>query len=238
MSRAANAKANASTHHLSSSDQVVRDIIHGIYEGRFVAGQRLVEPDLVALYGVSRGTIREALKRLAAEGVVTQTAYRGVHIRKLSRADARDVLQLLEVIIGLAARLAAENLDTLKMRARFTDAYESLIGFSDAPDSFDFVRARNRFYRIMALAGNNRELARLLPSFHVHLLRAHLKPLNERRFADYRAIADAILAGNARSAEAAGRRHIKRVIAELETLPASIFAPESAGTQPSLEHEE
>ena len=50
---------------LSSSDQIVRDVVRGLYEGRFVAGQRLVEPDLMRLYGVSRGTVREALKRFS-----------------------------------------------------------------------------------------------------------------------------------------------------------------------------
>ena len=53
----------------SPRDVVFRDIIRGLYEGRFAPGQRLVEGDLTTLYGVSRGPVREALSRLAAEGI-------------------------------------------------------------------------------------------------------------------------------------------------------------------------
>lgn len=45
---------------------VVHDILHGLYEGRYVAGQRLVEPDLIECNGVSRPTVREEINRLAA----------------------------------------------------------------------------------------------------------------------------------------------------------------------------
>ena len=160
---------------LSSSDQIVRNIVQGLYEGQFVAGQRLIEPDLMSRYGVSRGTVREAIKRLAAEGVATQTTYRGAHIRHLSRSEARDVLQLLEVIIGLAARLAASNMDLLGAREQFAEAHKNLMAFVDAPDSFEFVRARNQFYHAMTIAGGNHELERLMPGFQVHLIRTHLK---------------------------------------------------------------
>ena len=54
----------------SSSDLIVRDVVRGLYEGRYVAGQRLAEPDLMRSYGVARSTVREAIKRLVAEGVL------------------------------------------------------------------------------------------------------------------------------------------------------------------------
>ena len=211
---------------LSSSDQIVRDIVRGLYGGRFAAGQRLVEPDLVRLYGVSRGTVREAIKRLAAEGVVTQTAFRGAHIRHLSRTEARDILELLEVTIGLAARLAAERIGTPGLRAQIRQSYDRLEKFSDGGDAFDLVRARNRFYRAITQAGGNRELARLLPTFQVHLIRANLTISSRLRFGDYQAIVDAILAGNGSRAETVARRHVRRSLEVLADAPASMFAPD------------
>ncbi|MGD9916313.1 MAG: GntR family transcriptional regulator [Rhizobiaceae bacterium] len=222
---------------LSSSDHLVRDIVRGLYEGRFVAGQRLIEPDLMRLYNVSRSTVREAIKQLTAEGAVTQTAFRGAQVRHLSRQDARDVLQLLEVTIGLAARLAAENINKDGMREPFLQAYETLTGFAEAADSFELVRARNRFYRAMARTGGNRELERLLPSFSVHLIRTHLKMPRRDRFADYRAMAEAILAGNPAAAEKAGRQHMQRTLDALDDAPDSIFAP-AAPRQTSFEDED
>lgn len=209
---------------LSSSDQIVRDVVRGLYEGRFAAGQRLVEPDLMRLYGVSRGTVREAIKRLAAEGVVTQTAFRGAQIRHLSRAGARDILELLEVTIGLAARLAAERIGTSRQGGQVRSTYEALAKFADGGDAFDLVRARNRFYRAITGAGGNLELGRLLPTFQVHLIRANLSISSRQRFSDYREIVDAILAGNGPEAEAAARRHVRRSIEALEDAPAGLFA--------------
>ena len=51
----------------------MRDVVRGLYEGRYVAGQRLAEPDLMRSYGVARSTVREAIKRLVAEGVLSRT---------------------------------------------------------------------------------------------------------------------------------------------------------------------
>lgn len=228
MSVQATAARGSDRSKLSSSDQIVRDIVRGLYEGRFAAGQRLVEPDLMRLYNVSRGTVREALKRLTAEGVVSQTAFRGAQVRHLSRAEARDILELLEVTIGLAARLAAQNLAASGLRETFVAAYGDLASFADQQDSFELVRARNWFYRTMTRVGGNRALGRLITSFHVHLIRTHLRRPAQERFADYRAMADAILAGNGDLAEAAGRRHLRRVIEALDEAPDSIFAPASA----------
>lgn len=213
---------------LSSSDQIVEDVVRGLYEGRFVAGQRLVEPDLMRLYGVSRGTVREALKRLAAEGVVSTTAFRGAQIRHLSRAEARDILQLLEVTVGLAARLAAQGIAAPGARDTFVAAYENLASFAGREDSFDLVQARNRFYRAITRAGGNGALGRMIAGFHVHLIRTHLRPSAQERFADYRAMAEAILAGDGEHAEAAARRHMRHVLTALDSAPDTIFAPATA----------
>jgi DNA-binding GntR family transcriptional regulator len=227
-SRSRPAPDNGERPRLSTSDQIVRDIVHGLYEGRFVAGQRLVEPDLMRLYNVSRGTVREALKRLAAEGVVSLIAFRGAQIRHLSRAEARDILELLEVTIGLAARLAARNLAASGTRDGFAAAYRMLAAFAARPDSFDVVRARNRFYRAMTRAGGNRALEPLITGFNVHLIRTHLRRPAQERFADYREMAEAILGGQEDRAEAAARRHLCNVMKAMDDVPDAVFSPDVA----------
>jgi DNA-binding GntR family transcriptional regulator len=87
--------------------RVVRSMLEGLYQGRYVPGQRLTEGDLMRTFAVSRGSVREALNRLEAEGVVTLTRNKGAYIRALTRSDADDALAIVEVVIGLAARLAA-----------------------------------------------------------------------------------------------------------------------------------
>ena len=230
------AAVGAEPERISSSDQIVRDVVHGLYEGRYVAGQRLVEPDLMHRYGVSRSTVREAIKRLAAEGIVTTNPFRGAQIRQLSRTEAHNVLAIVELMIGLAARQAAARIDEPGARAHLTAHFEALMAFENERDSYDLVRARNRFYRAMGRIGGNKELERMLPSFQVHLIRPLLKLPRRARFADYRVMAAAIFAGDVQQAEAVARRHIRRTAEALNNAPDHAFAPEPQPTLHTLDH--
>lgn len=217
---------------VSSASLIFRDILEGLYEGRFVPGQRLVETDLTRIYNVSRGSVREALNRLAAEGIVALHLHRGAHIRLLTRAEARNIVVLLELLIGLSARLAAEKLKdagkTSVARKKFVQVSEHLLGFDGKPESYDLIRARNRFYNCLVDIGGNDALARVLPSMSVHLIRVQFRAFQKGkdRFADYRQMSEAVLAGDARRAELAGRRHVRRLGSNLDHLPDAAFAPD------------
>jgi len=213
---------------VSSSDQIFREIVQGLYEGRYATGQRLVESDLTREFGTSRGTVREALKRLAAEGIVTLNLHRGAQIRRLARVEVRDMLALLEVLIGFAAYLAADHIDEGKNARMFQTNFDAVMSYESRPDSFDLVRARNRFYRSLVDIGNNRELRQVLLRYHVHLLRVQFRPyrveVETERFSDYRKIGEAVLAGDSRRAEAAARRHVRLISAAFEKLPQDAFS--------------
>lgn len=207
------AAAGHRSHPISSPDLIFREVVQGLYKGSYVPGQRLVEADLTQQWGVSRGTVREALNRLAAEGIVVLSRHRGAAIRVLDRSEMQDILAVLETMIGMAARLAAQRIDEGDNRPRFLETFEALLAYRSRPDSFELLRARNRFYRALATIGGNRELQRLLGRMHVHLLRVQLRALHEglvtERFDDYGRIGEAVLAGNARRAELAARRHVR-----------------------------
>jgi DNA-binding GntR family transcriptional regulator len=219
-----NAARQATVHPASSPDLIFREIIQGLYKGTYVPGQRLVEVDLTQKWGVSRGTVREALNRLAAEGIVVLSRHRGAAIRVLDVAEMQDILAVLEMMIGMAARLAAQRIGLDANRERFTESFEMLLGFRSRPDSMDLVRARNRFYRTLAAIGGNKELELLLSKVQVHLLRVQLRALHEslvvERFDDYNRIGDAVLAGDARRAELAARRHVRAMMDILDRVPA------------------
>jgi len=208
---------------LSSSDRIVKSILKGLYEGRFVAGQRLVEPDLVSQYEVSRSTVREAIKRLAAMGVVEASLNRGARIRQLSKDEARNVLRIIEVIVGLAARLAAENIADPEGRALVEQALADLIAASKQADRYEFVRQRNRFNRTLARVSKNPELEHLLANMQVHLVRNRLVMQPEDRARSYAAIGAAVLAGDAEAAERNARAHVRRVIDMLDEVYVPAF---------------
>jgi DNA-binding GntR family transcriptional regulator len=82
-----------------------RDIMEGVYTPR----QRLIETDIAPLLGVSRATLRAALLRLQHEGFVEIQPNRGAQVRAFSVEEATRILQVREVLEGLAAGLAAEK---------------------------------------------------------------------------------------------------------------------------------
>ncbi len=202
---------------------IFREVVQGLYKGSYVPGQRLVETDLTQRWGVSRGTVREALNRLAAEGIVSLSRHRGASIRILDRSEMQDIVAVMEMVIGMAARLSARRINEGVNRSVFLDSFNALQAFMGKPESFELLKARNRYFKTMALIGGNRELQKLLQTMHVHVLRVQLRAVHENfvteRFADYALMADVILAGDSRRAELVARRHIRATAAAVDKLP-------------------
>lgn len=209
----------------SGPQALVRDILQGLAEGRYAPGQRLAEPDLMARYGVGRSTVREALGRLAAGGVVAQTPHKGAQIRLLSRRATRDVLLVTGHLLGLAARQAAEAVAAGADPAGFSAAART---YADAPTD---GAARSRYYRALIALGGNAELERLLPVLQIPLVRAQLRHPDTP--AGHRAdLAKAICSARPDAAEAAARAHVTALMAALPDLPDSAFATEPQRVPP------
>lgn len=222
----------ASARAQSSPDHAAASLREGVRSGRYVPGQRLIEADLTAELGLSRGPIREALKQLAAEGVVELQRHRGAYLRQLTRREVNDILAIQESLTGLAARLAAERIDESDHRARFKRAYGALMSAYRGRDGGGALDARVQFYEELVALSGNRELRRFVPIPQTNLLRAQFErhlPASERarRRQDYPVIARLILAGKGAAAETAVRRHIRHTRKAINALPDAVFARES-----------
>lgn len=223
----------------SSPNMIVREVLRGLYRGRFAPGQKLIEADLTREFGVSRGSVREALNRLAAEGVVTLTLHRGAYIRSLTRAEVVDMLSVMEVIVGLAARDAAKRIGLPGNKALLDEAYNRLASFKEVTDFLAYVRARNSFYRALIGIGGNRELERVFNGMNVHLLRIQFQGStadSSSRAKDYEKMTAAIRAGIPERAEAIARQHIRRVSEGIASLPSDAFASEARSEASTAQH--
>jgi DNA-binding GntR family transcriptional regulator len=213
---------------VSSPNTVFEGIVKGVFVGRYVPGQRLVEADVMRDFGVSRGSVREALNRLAAEGIIALNPHRGAEIRRLSRKEASDILLLLETLIGFACRLAALNIAKNDNRALLRETLAALLQAPFSTSAYEFVHLRNRFYRTLLDIGDNKELARILPSVQVHLLRTQTRAVTAKdeteHLEDYKVIAQSILKADPEASERAGRRHVRRVIGFLEKVEKQAFS--------------
>lgn len=200
---------------VSSPERVASSITKGVLRRDYVVGQRLIESDLTQQLGVSRSTVREALKILAANGVVELVPHRGAVIRGLSLTDAEKLLALLEVLTGLAARLAANNIDRGQNRKLFMAASKPLIDARPTNELDRILDERARYYQTMLDIADNSELRRAMPMPRAHLFRTQFYGFLSRAdlramVTEYRNITKAILAGSGAKAELYARRHLQR----------------------------
>jgi DNA-binding GntR family transcriptional regulator len=140
--------------HGSLSTVVADELRRGILTGRRKAGDRLVEDRLSAELGVSRVPIREALRLLAAEGLVEVQPRRGASVAEFSADVARDLVEVRAMLEGLNARLAARH----RAPAIIAELRQVLAEGNAAAESgnvADLVRLNGEFHDKLAEAGRN-----------------------------------------------------------------------------------
>ena len=189
-----------------------------IREGELAPGTRMREEDLAATLRMSRTPVREALRRLQAEGLLEQDAQRGMSVARLDHQGMTELYLMRDVLEGTAARLAARHASEAEV-AVLRDLVEvegKHARDPKAPREHARVLARHnqRFHEALYLAAHNRYLLKTL-----NALRDAMALLGETTYAaagrpksalaEHRAIVEAIAAGDAPAAEAAARAHIQ-----------------------------
>lgn len=212
-----------------SVDFIVAEILRGLHEGRYVPGQKLTESELTSRYGVGRGSVREALRKLESEGLVAASLHRGARIRIFSRDGARDVLEVYEHLACLAARLAAERLGRKKDANALRNILGEMAEQLKRGESFETSRLRYRFLAEVVALTSNQELRHMLPRCDVSVLRAQFRNVFDLRFAKedlehLEHVVDAILARDPERAEHAMREYSRRFGIAIQQSPDSYFA--------------
>ncbi|HVF64216.1 MAG TPA: GntR family transcriptional regulator, partial [Casimicrobiaceae bacterium] len=196
-------------------ERVARAIVRAILLRQFLPGQRLTEAELTRRLEVGRSTVREALKLLSASGIVELTRHRGAAIRTLSRADSQALVEVMEVLAGLAARLAARHIDVGDNRKQFAAVARTLRASHAGRQLASVLDERLDLYNVMFRIAGNAELDRVVPlpraqlfrtQFHRYLDDGDLRAM----VSEYRSIAEAILDGDEKRAEQRMRKHVQR----------------------------
>jgi len=203
--------------------QLVRDWVEirlreAIQDGRFQPGEWLRQQRIADQLGVSEMPVREALKKLAAEGVVEYLPYRGVRVREYSADDVADIYKVRAFMESMAARAAAEHItseELAELKALATQMEEHL-----SPESLAEHRELNhRFHEIVFMASHRtylihalRQLWKVFPS----MLWGSFPATATERFSEqdtydtleHRAIICALEERNAARAEQMMRQHV------------------------------
>lgn len=207
-------------------ERIAAELKSRILEGRLVPGQRLISRDLVEQLGISRGSLREAFRRLEADGLVDVVPNRGAVVRTLSAAQVAHVYQIREALEGYAARLAAQNIDRGDNRARFTAVLEQGRLHNDRPDFQRFVVDNRAFHQEIVRMGENPQLGELIDKYQLPVFMIQLRQLigsaqmMKNSLAEHEEIAAGILAGDAEAAYQGMKRHLWHSAALMLQLPA------------------
>lgn len=201
----------------AAHDEAYAHILSALRHGRYRAGERLIPETIAAEIGTSRMPVREALRRLAAEGLVTMRANRGVRVNALNVRDMREVFEMRAVLEGLAARLAVPRLGPAQLRRleRMVDEMED----RDAPGA-DWTTAHRAFHEALCGYADSPRLQRQIESLHA-LVEPHMRiwdGMSDRHVGTrehHDRLLDALRAGNAAAAEAAMRSHVLDTVPDL-----------------------
>lgn len=206
-------RSSSSLAGITAVEQVVQHIRNGVRLGRYAPGQRLTEVDMTRELEVSRGPLREAMARLAAEGVVEIEPYRGAIVRRLTEVDLRELYDVREAIEGQAAALAARRVAAGVDAAALKDEHRWQAAMN-AADIGTYMDENIAFHDAVVRLSGNRLLISLTEQLHTNTFRMqvlNLIPLASRDASvrEHAEVARAILAGQDEEAERAMRHHVR-----------------------------
>lgn len=149
------------TSEATTAHAVCAALRHCIVEGSIRPGERLLSDDLAGRLGVSRTPVREALRRLEAEGYVSAASGKGLVVTEYSERDLEEVFFIRELLEGAAARLAAENASLADLRG-MAELVEDMEIASERGDVGVFRTLTGEFHGLVYTAGRNDRLAAML----------------------------------------------------------------------------
>ncbi len=191
-----------------------------ILNNRMPPGFQAPEPEIALRLGMSRTPVREALIRLATEGLVELVPRRGMRVLPISPADMREIYQLLTVLEPEAAAVIAERKPHHDELATLTAASADMERALDAGDLDAWAAADDRFHRGLLAMHHNRRLRafveNLLDQAHrARMLTLRLRDLPRRSTKEHHDILTYIAAGEAEKARAVFKAHRMRAASEL-----------------------
>ena len=140
-------------------EQVARKLRAMLVEGRIGAGAKLNERELSERLQVSRTPLREAIKQLAAEGLVELKPHRGAVAIALDEAEVRHSFELMAALEGLSGELAAQRIADAELRAIRALHFEMMAAFTRR-DLSAYYRLNAQIHAAINAAANNPVLAR------------------------------------------------------------------------------
>lgn len=202
----------------SLGGRVFQKIREDILSGKYQENQELRENTLGKELGVSRTPVREALRQLELEGLVTIIPNKGAYVTGFSEKDIQDIYMICMLLEGLCARWATEHITQQQL-----DELDEVILLSefymkkDSNIKEQMVSLDSRFHEILYAASDSRFLSRLLNDFnnYVKSITGNILVSTDRMrksVREHKQILRAIRDGDADMAEQLASEHVMHML--------------------------
>ena len=200
-----------------SNDQTLRPLAqrivrNAIIDGKFPAGQKLIERELCELTGASRSVLREALASLEASGLVERQSYCGFRVAKVSARKVVEIFELRASLETLAAELFAVRASEEEMAA-LVQAFHEIEKRDKKFILSDMRSAKERYFGVIFAGCRNEEIVHALGNVidRIDYLRSRLLLNQQRRKAsleEFRFLTEALISRNPIEIRKASLRHL------------------------------
>ena len=201
--------------HKPLREMVYEELKMQILKGSIIPGTRMMEVELAEEMGVSRTPIREAIRKLEKEGLVTIEPRRGAYASMISTEDMVEILEVRQDLEGLAAYFAADRMTDAQMEAlrQVSASYDDAVKRGNMED---MIKHDTRFHHIIVESCRNKILVQMIEQLQELVLRFRYIYYDNFRRAEnmpeeHAAILAAIAEGNADKARAAADIHVDRL---------------------------
>lgn len=202
--------------------KVFHTIRENILSGKYKEHEELKEMALAEELGVSRTPVREALRQLELEGLVTMVPNKGAYVQGISPKDVHDIYIIRSMLEGLCAKWATENITDQQI-----EELEEIILLSEfhlkkkgSEKAEQVSELDGHFHEILYQASNSRILEHVLSDFHKYVKMARTisvgeKDRAEKSIAEHKHILEAIKKRDGELAEKLANEHIMEVMENL-----------------------
>ncbi|WP_077489516.1 GntR family transcriptional regulator [Sinomonas mesophila] len=203
----------------SLREQALAALRRAITSGELAPGRHLVETELSEMLGISRGTLREALRQIQQEGLATVGPRRRLSVRKLDAKEIRDIFAVRAALESLATRTLVNQANRARPVGELREALEVMEAAAERPLE-DRVEADLGFHRLLCrLSGNETLLHQweaLEGSVRMSIVFSGIDPTSGNlSVARHRDIVDAIESGDVGAALQSIIRHLDGVATDL-----------------------
>jgi len=197
--------------------QTAAKLREAIFSGLFKPGERLVESELCLRMGVSRTSIREALRQVSAERLVTIVPNRGPLVSQITWEEAREIYDVRALLEGEAVALFATQATPGSLTA-LRLALQDFEAATKTEDRLGRLAATERFYEIILNGCGNRIIAEILRGLLARITFLRAQSMSHPGRAQHSAremrnILEAIETGDPRAARLASARHVQSACA-------------------------